>query len=64
MRTNFKLQYLKTTLGTFFEKTIQARSLKLGSYVILMSCYKLVSGIFDFFSDFYVQKWADIFRKF
>ena len=30
-----RVQTLKTTLGTFFEKTIQARGLKLGSYVPL-----------------------------
>ena len=44
---NFKSRYLKTTLGTFFEKTIQARSLKLGSYIPLMSFYKSISGIFE-----------------
>ena len=37
---------ISKTLGTFFEKTIQARALKLGSYVPLMSFYKLISGIF------------------
>ena len=31
---------------------MQARGLKLGSYVPLMSFYKLISGIFEFFSDF------------
>ena len=50
---NFKSRYLKTTLGTYFEKTIQARGLKLGCYVPLMSFYKKISGIF---SDFYGQK--------
>ena len=44
---NFKSRYLKTTLGTLFEKTIQAEGLKLGSYVPLMSFYKLISGIFE-----------------
>ena len=34
-RANFKLRYLKTTLGTFFEKTIHGRGPKLGSYVPL-----------------------------
>ena len=42
-----KNEYLKTTLGTLFEKTIQARGLKLGSYIPLMSFYKLISGIFE-----------------
>ena len=51
-RANFKSRYLKTTVGTFFEKTIQARGLKLGSYVPLMSFYKLFSGIFNFFFKF------------
>ena len=37
---------ISKTLGTFFEKTIQARGLKLGSYVPLMSFDKLISGIF------------------
>ena len=46
MRANYKSRYLKTTLGTFFEKTIQARGLKLGSYVTLMSFFKLISEIF------------------
>ena len=51
MCANFKSRYLKIT---FFEKTIQARGLKLGSYVPLMSSYKLISGIFEtiFFSIF------------
>ena len=43
--TKFKSRYLKTTLGTFFEKTIQARGLKVGSYVPLLSFYKLISRI-------------------
>ena len=47
MHANFKSRYLKTTLGTFFEKTIQARGLKLGSYVPLMTFYKLIAGIFE-----------------
>ena len=53
-RPSFKSGYLKTTLGTYFEKTIQARGLILGSYVPLISFYKLVSGIFEkiFFSIF------------
>ena len=34
---NFKSRHIKTTLGPFFEKSIQARGLKLGSYVPLMS---------------------------
>ena len=55
-RANFKSRYLKTTLGTFFEKTIQARGLKLGSYVPLMSFYKLISGIFENFFDFHGRK--------
>ena len=59
MRAKFKSRYLKTTLGTSLEKTIQqASGLKLGSYVPLMSFYKLISGISDFFFDFYGQKWA------
>ena len=41
--TNFKSQYLKTTLGTFFEKTMHNRGPKLGSYVSLTS----FSGIFE-----------------
>ena len=45
---NFKSRYLKTTSGTFFEKTIKARGLKLGSYVPLTSFYyKLISGILE-----------------
>ena len=40
-RANFKSRYLKTILGTFLEKTIQARGLKLGSYVLLMNFYNL-----------------------
>ena len=53
-RKNFKSQYLKTTLGTFFEKTIHGRGPKLGSYVPLMSFNKLISGIYFkiFFSIF------------
>ena len=47
MRANFKLWYLKTTLGTFFEKTIHGRGLKLSCYVPLMSFNKLKSGIFE-----------------
>ena len=43
---HFKSRYLKKTLGTFFEKTIKARGLKLG-YVPLMSFYKLISVIFE-----------------
>ena len=31
MRANFKLRYLKTTLGRFFEKTMHGRGPKLGS---------------------------------
>ena len=51
---NFKLRYLKTTLGTFFEKTIHGRGSKLGSYVPLMSLNKPKSEIFEkiFFSIF------------
>ena len=51
----------KTTLGTFFEKTIQARGLKLGIYVPLMSFYKLgaklISEIFEkiYFSIFMAE---------
>ena len=37
----------KTTLETFFEKNVQARGLKLDSYVPLMSFYKFISGIFE-----------------
>ena len=37
MRANFKSQYLKTTLETFFEKTIHGKGLKRGSYFPLMS---------------------------
>ena len=58
MCANFKSRYLKTTLGTFFEKTIQARGLKLCSYVPLMRFYKLISGIFEFFFDCFGRKWA------
>ena len=46
MRANFKSRYLKTTLETFFEKTIHGRGLKCGSYFPLMSFLKLISGIF------------------
>ena len=52
MRANFKSRYLKTTLGTYFEKTVQASGLKLGGYVPLMSFYKYISGIFEFFFRF------------
>ena len=45
MRANFKLRYLKTTLGTFFEKTMHGRGPKLGSYGPLMSFNNLISGI-------------------
>ena len=41
----------------FVEKTIQARGLKLGRYVHLMSFYTFVSGIFEkqFFSIFMAE---------
>ena len=38
--SQYKSRYFKITLGTYFEKNIQARGLKLGSYVPLMSFYK------------------------
>ena len=47
MRANFKSRYLKTTLGTFFEKTMHGRGPKLGSSVPLMSFNNLISGIFE-----------------
>ena len=46
-RVNFKLRYLKTTLGTFFEKTMHGRGHKRGSYVPLTSSNNLISGIFE-----------------
>ena len=56
-RENFKSRYLKTTLGTFFEKTIHGRGPKLGSYVPLMSFNNLMSGIYFkiFFSIFMAE---------
>ena len=44
----------KQLYRNIFEKTIQARGLKLGSYVPLISFYNLISGIFEktFFSIF------------
>ena len=54
-RANFKSRYLKTTLGTFFVKTIQDRALILGSYVPLVSFHSLNVAIF-FFSIFMDEK--------
>ena len=39
---NFKSRYLKTTLGTFFEKTMHGRGPKLCSCVPLMSFNKKI----------------------
>ena len=45
-RANFKSRYLKTTLGTFFVKTVQDKALKLCRYVPLMSFHILSVSIF------------------
>ena len=44
---NFKSRYLKTTLRTFFEKTMHGRGPKLGNSVPLISFNNLISGIFE-----------------
>ena len=57
---NLKLRYLKTTLGTFFEKTMHGRGPKLGSYVPLLSFNNLILGIFEkkYFFRFFTFLWA------
>ena len=52
-----KLQIVisQNNFRNIFEKSIQARGLKLGSYVPLMSFYKLISGIFEFFLIFMAE---------
>ena len=44
-KTALKILFLAEVMN--FEKIIQARGLKLGSYVPFMSFYKLISGIFE-----------------
>ena len=61
-RANFKLLYLKTTLETFFEKTMHGRGPKLSSYVPLMSFNKLKSGIFEKKKNRFL--WSKMYARF
>ena len=48
--------------GTFFEKAMHGRGLRLGSYVPLMSFNNLISGIFGIFFPIFMDKNVHLLR--